>query len=48
MNTAARLAISETIGGRYLKANHAGEHGLACIYLGQLIIARWRCRSCPN
>jgi 3-demethoxyubiquinol 3-hydroxylase len=32
----------ETLGARYLRVDHAGEHGAANLYWGQLIACRWR------
>ncbi len=32
-------------GDRYLKVDHAGEHGAVHIYRGQIAAARWRCPS---
>jgi ubiquinone biosynthesis monooxygenase Coq7 len=37
----ARLNRGETLGGRVMKVNHAGEHGAVNIYAGQIVIARW-------
>lgn len=31
------------LGSRYLKVDHAGEHGAVQIYTGQIAVARWRC-----
>ncbi len=42
MDTAARLALGETLGDRVLKVNHAGEHGAVNIYRGQRAACRWR------
>jgi ubiquinone biosynthesis monooxygenase Coq7 len=36
----ARLNADETLAGRILKVNHAGEHGAICIYTGQILLAR--------
>jgi 3-demethoxyubiquinol 3-hydroxylase len=43
MTAAAELAPSNHRGARYLKVDHAGEHGAVHIYLGQIVVARWRC-----
>jgi len=37
--------LNELVGNRYLRVNHAGEHGAVQIYRGQIAIARWRCPS---
>lgn len=36
---------AETLGGRMLQVNHAGEHGAINIYAGQIVAARWRHRA---
>lgn len=45
-DTPARIpgASPERLGDRYLRVNHAGEHGAICIYSGQLLMARWTAR----
>ena len=42
METVARLNAGETLGGRILKVDHAGEHGAVNIYRGQRLASRWR------
>lgn len=37
------ISESTELGDRYLKVNHAGEHGAVQIYRGQITVARWRC-----
>jgi 3-demethoxyubiquinol 3-hydroxylase len=41
MQLSARLNTRETIGGRVMKVNHAGEQGAICIYAGQIVLARF-------
>jgi ubiquinone biosynthesis monooxygenase Coq7 len=36
-----RLNAHETLGGRVLKVDHAGEHGAVGIYAGQIMVARF-------
>lgn len=40
METNARLNAGESLSGRILKVNHAGETGAVCIYAGQIVMAR--------
>ena len=42
MAIAARLNTGETMAGRILKVDHAGEHGAVNIYRGQRFVCRWR------
>jgi ubiquinone biosynthesis monooxygenase Coq7 len=40
MELSTRLNAGESLGGRILKVNHAGETGAVCIYAGQIVMAR--------
>ncbi len=42
MTVVARLKHEETLGDRFIKVDHAGEHGAICIYTAQRWVARWR------
>jgi demethoxyubiquinone hydroxylase (CLK1/Coq7/Cat5 family) len=35
------MARADSLGGRILKVNHAGENGAIHIYTGQILMARW-------
>jgi len=35
------MARADSLGGRILKVNHAGENGAIHIYTGQILVARW-------
>jgi len=45
MTLHARLNANESLGGRVMKVNHAGEQGAVCIYSGQIFVARFTARS---
>lgn len=45
MELSARLNANETLGGRVLKVNHAGENGAVGIYAGQILVARITARA---
>lgn len=36
---AKNIALTD-LGGRFIKVDHAGEHGAVCIYTGQILMAR--------
>lgn len=36
--------VSNDLGNRIIKVNHAGEHGAICIYTGQILMARFTAR----
>jgi ubiquinone biosynthesis monooxygenase Coq7 len=43
--TVVSLRDGETLGDRFLKVNHAGEHGAVHIYAGQILMARLTARA---
>lgn len=45
MDVSVSLRDGESLGDRFLKVNHAGEHGAVHIYAGQIAMARWRAPS---
>lgn len=45
MDIATRADVSSGLADRYLKVNHAGEHGAICIYTAQIHVARLTARS---
>ena len=40
--------VSNDLGNRIIKVNHAGEHGAICIYTGQIFMARLTARHMIN
>lgn len=40
MDLSARGMATDSLGGRIMKVNHAGENGAVCIYSAQILIAR--------
>nr|WP_294848918.1 demethoxyubiquinone hydroxylase family protein [uncultured Sphingomonas sp.] len=42
MVTIVNLKVGESLGDRFMKVDHAGEHGAICVYTAQLLLARWR------
>jgi ubiquinone biosynthesis monooxygenase Coq7 len=45
MELAVHPAVLPGLAERFLKVNHAGEHGAICIYTAQIHVARWTARS---
>jgi len=45
MDVAVQPSAVPALADRYLKVNHAGEHGAICIYTAQIHVARWTSRS---
>ncbi len=41
MVAVAKTVALTDLGGRFIKVDHAGEHGAVCIYTGQILMARF-------